>query len=247
MRYVMEKDRYDALQFTLFEPCEIEQQCLKIRKARVDVNKKTFIEALINEIKFALENEMCLIALAAALTLPDACGKVEYPNLSGETQKRYEDWTNTFVKPIATCNIPDGLLNEYYGYNIFDGKALYKLRCGFFHESFPDVEKCKRKITDDTVAEWGPEYNKETDVINADFRLILEGEMSSGADGYTEYDNGTGKTRDITPEVSVQDICRILYRAAEIYMENNPDKFTDDKIIGIVEKRQNPRLRIIQE
>lgn len=88
---------------------------------------------------------------------------------------------------------------------------------------------------------------RETDVINVDFRLILEGEMSSGADGYTEYDNGTGKTRDITPEVSVQDICRILYRAAEIYMENNPDKFTDDKIIGIVEKRQNPRLRIIQE
>ena len=38
------------------------------------------IYKIINEIKSALINEEFYAALALALTLPDACGKAEFPN-----------------------------------------------------------------------------------------------------------------------------------------------------------------------
>ena len=39
------------------------------------------VERLINEIYMALENRLYLVALNTALTLPDICGKAEFPEL----------------------------------------------------------------------------------------------------------------------------------------------------------------------
>ena len=44
----------------------------------VDYNK--IILARIDEIEKSLENECYIAALALALTLPDICGKAEYPS-----------------------------------------------------------------------------------------------------------------------------------------------------------------------
>ena len=43
---------------------------------------------IIKEIEKALDNEMFLSALALTLTLPDICGKAEYPEL-GNKPERY--------------------------------------------------------------------------------------------------------------------------------------------------------------
>ena len=45
---------------------------------------------LTNEIEKALKNNLYLVALNTALTLPDICGKAEFPNKS--TTKRYIEW-----------------------------------------------------------------------------------------------------------------------------------------------------------
>lgn len=45
---------------------------------------------LIEEINLALDNNLYLVALNTALTLPDICGKAEYPDL-GPTA-RYKKW-----------------------------------------------------------------------------------------------------------------------------------------------------------
>lgn len=43
---------------------------------------------LIQDIRKALENELYFVALSSALTLPDICGKTEYPT-ERSSRKRY--------------------------------------------------------------------------------------------------------------------------------------------------------------
>ena len=79
------------------------------------------IDKLTNEINIALNNKLYLIALTATLTLPDVCGKAEYPN-SG-TKKRYTDW---YKKYVPDASIP--------------AETVYKLRCSLLHEGNIDSE-----------------------------------------------------------------------------------------------------------
>lgn len=59
-------------------------------------------QKMIDEIAVALNQGLYLVALSAALTLPDVCGKAEYPEERVST--RYKKWYSTFV--------PDGNLPE---------------------------------------------------------------------------------------------------------------------------------------
>lgn len=54
------------------------------------------INRIIKEIDSSIKNENFLAALALALTLPDICGKAEYPNES-KTSVRYKEWYNEYV------------------------------------------------------------------------------------------------------------------------------------------------------
>ena len=49
------------------------------------------VQKLIDDIRAALENDLYFVALNSALTLPDICGKVEYP-YEKSSKKRYIDW-----------------------------------------------------------------------------------------------------------------------------------------------------------
>ena len=53
------------------------------------------INILVKEIKSSLNNKLFFVALNAALTLPDICGKAEYPN--AEVGERYKNWINTYL------------------------------------------------------------------------------------------------------------------------------------------------------
>ena len=53
------------------------------------------IDKLIEEINKALENELYFSALSLALTLPDICGKAEYPD-KGSTS-RYQLWYDEYI------------------------------------------------------------------------------------------------------------------------------------------------------
>lgn len=45
----------------------------------------------VHDIRKALENELYFVALSSALTLPDICGKVAYPD-ERSSRKRYILW-----------------------------------------------------------------------------------------------------------------------------------------------------------
>ena len=91
------------------------------------------IDRLISEIRQALESELYLSALALALTLPDTCGKAEYPKK--KVGKRYTDWCKKYVI-LDKCDSP-------YGYDMpyLNEDVIYSLRCSLLHQSTPNIKK----------------------------------------------------------------------------------------------------------
>ena len=58
----------------------------------------------IREIEVCLDNECYIAVLSLALTLPDICSRVEYPNAHVNT--RYIDWYNQFLEPLEKSDSP---------------------------------------------------------------------------------------------------------------------------------------------
>lgn len=79
------------------------------------------IRKLIDEITIALHEGLYLVALSAALTLPDVCGKAEYPN--EKTGKRYKNWCTQYVK---NAGLP--------------ADTIYALRCSLLHEGSAEAK-----------------------------------------------------------------------------------------------------------
>ena len=89
------------------------------------------MEKRIKEIRKAIDNELYYCALSLALTLPDICGKNEYPNESN--RRRYVNWFNNYAKSLFTCVatvLPD---NETQEYVWFSAEECYALRCAYLH------------------------------------------------------------------------------------------------------------------
>ncbi|MDO4378071.1 MAG: hypothetical protein Q4C64_02820 [Erysipelotrichia bacterium] len=56
-----------------------------------------------NEIESARKNGFGRVVLPAEISLPDICGKIEYPDLSGNKNvgERYKKWVQTFLKGVC--------------------------------------------------------------------------------------------------------------------------------------------------
>ena len=88
-------------------------------------------------IRKAIECECYLPALALALTLPDICGQIEYPDFKckdnngkefRQGRRQYVTWYNNFVKPLHY--IADDKAPKFQ----FNGEFCYALRCSLLHE-----------------------------------------------------------------------------------------------------------------
>lgn len=87
--------------------------------------RKSMIERLIKEIESCLKNELYMSALTTVLTLPDICGKAEFPELgNGE---RYRKWLDQYV-----CS---------QDFNIIRSEEIYKLRNSMLHQGAPTTKK----------------------------------------------------------------------------------------------------------
>lgn len=82
----------------------------------------------------ALSHELYLSALALALTLPDTCGKAEYPN-EKYSGARYKKWCSQYV--ISDRH------DSPYGYDMpyLSEEIIYNLRNSLLHQSTPNIEK----------------------------------------------------------------------------------------------------------
>ena len=98
------------------------------------------INYIIKEIDISIKNECYLSALALALTLPDICGKVEYPEL--KTTDRYKKWSQLhlcqYEAPLKGNEEENDIEMPYLNEDI-----LYSLRCSILYEGTIKVDKSK--------------------------------------------------------------------------------------------------------
>ena len=93
------------------------------------------LEFFIADIKKALDNDCYFSALALALTLPDICGRIKYPD-EKSVSKRYKKWFHEYVWNGQSEN------NQIK----FDENICYKLRCSLLHEGNNKLDSKKNKI-----------------------------------------------------------------------------------------------------
>lgn len=177
----------------------------------------------INDIHLALANKSYLSALALALTLPDICGEIEYPDLTNkngyrEVRKQYAAWFDDWVNQYFADDTgwTDGYNKAKNPY--FTGEMCYSLRCSFLHSGNARIK------------DWGNSEDKEF-YYSYEFRLTIGGADSHGVSWpyYPNNDSKVQKNRIVS--INVEKLCDSICRAAErYYQEKDPKLFRDNHI-----------------
>lgn len=162
----------------------------------------SLIDRIVCEIRSALSLGLPLSALALALTLPDTCGKAEYPGEANGV--RYKKWCSHYVitdRSDSPYSSDMPYLNE---------EIIYSLRNSLLHQSTPNVEQSK-------IHESRCKVDK--------FELVIsEHDYATGNLSMVAY----GKDMHIVRReltVYVSHLCHILCGAAEQYYMDHKDKF----------------------
>lgn len=177
----------------------------------------------IKDIKLALVNDSYLSALALSLTLPDICGKIEYPHFKYDNGKRnvgkqYATWFDNWVNHYYAD--PRGWTIDYEKakYPIFTGEMCYSLRCAFLHDGNSDIDN------------WGDKEDKDFYYLY-EFRLGLGGADQTGVywENHTKDIKKITKTKTVT--INIDTLSKNICQSAEkYYQENEPNLFKDHKI-----------------
>ena len=153
------------------------------------------ITQLINEIKIALDNELYFVALNSALTLPDVCGKAEYPNSS--TTKRYKDWVSKYI--IDKIYSKEEREQDY---PYLTADVLYSLRCSLLHQATPNAQ------------------NKENDLD--EFVLTIEG---TDDESFFHSEFAMISDTKKCYHLSLRYLCYLLRKDAQEYYCENKSRF----------------------
>lgn len=177
----------------------------------------------------SLDHKNYLSALALTLTIPDICGKIAYPKITGEgaVGKRYAKWYNEYVYKYESTK---ELKRELEKLGRFDGWAVYRLRCNLLHDGSSDIEEYMKK------------QKRKMKPINFTFKLTDNRTYYSKSWEYKEDDSS------IEIGIGVIDFCRKICLVAEnFYNENSKQDIfnnivlTDDlyKILQLNDSNNN--------
>ena len=159
------------------------------------------LKRIINDIQRCLENECFIAALSLALTIPDVCGKAEYPSV-GNTE-RYIKWYNEHIGVYEKPSDPYGSDMPYTS-----GEIIYNLRNSMLHQGTPSVDVSKVK-----------EERCKVDK----FVLAISSECDSGMSCVSYAGNNTIIHRSLT--VNIVNLCKKICAVANGYYKENADKF----------------------
>ena len=158
------------------------------------------ISEMIQEIRIALQHELYIIALAAALTLPDICGQAEYRQ-DKKVKIRYTKWLQVYAESRK--------FGEYQNFSI-DGLTandIYRLRCALLHQGSSAI---------DTLEYF--ELVKINPHGASQFQFRSESESCG--------DDRKPGCRIIS--VNIVTLCELLCNSAEEYYSTNKEKFDFD-------------------
>lgn len=178
------------------------------------------IDTFIDEINRALSYDLYFSALSLALTLPDICGKAEYPDK--KSTSRYKLWYDEYIgkseHPVLEENqgeyskeIIETIRNMPY----LSGEIVYNFRCSLFHQGTPNIDR----------VEYQRRNNKKCPIDK--FVVVTEQEkpfqIYGGERSSVVTDNDGNQTR--TYRVNIRRLCKILTLTAKKYYEENKEKF----------------------
>lgn len=159
------------------------------------------INKLISDIRQAIQDELYFAALNSALTLPDICGKAEYPSETS-TKKRYIQWYDSMVGQYEKN--PHNVDMPY-----LSGEIIYTLRCSLLHEGNPNIQN--DKLRNDQPIDC--------------FELVIESEnryqIYSDSSSIIEQNGNTLRYY----RMSIRRVVTILCAVAEAYYADNKEKF----------------------
>lgn len=168
------------------------------------------VQRIVDDIRGALDNDLYFVALCTALTLPDICGKAEYPN-ERNSGKRYIDWYDKEIGYYEKNS--HQTTDEEMPY--LSGRVIYNLRCSLLHEGNPNVDNekltCKNASLPIDHFVLKVEKKKELDIYSD----------STGISNLFEQHR-----REYT--MSIRRICLIMCCVAENYYNENKEKFHFD-------------------
>lgn len=166
------------------------------------------IPMLVQEINDCLNDNHLIAALTMALTLPDVCGKAEYPN-ERSSSKRYVDWFDT---NLGETENPEFIFED--NLPSLTGEVVYQTRCSFLHQGTPYVD----------IDRISAERNKANN-----FKLVLEDK--NDFDIYCDHSsvfssNCSNFHQNRSHIISVRRLCLIISSVALGYYKNNKEKFS---------------------
>ena len=166
--------------------------------------------SIIDEVNKSLDNNLYLAALSLVLTIPDICGKAEFPNLEKQTKKRYIKWFDEHIGQYEED--PDDVDIKCPH---LSGEVIYSLRNSVLHQGTPNLDK--------------DEIHNEDNKIDR-FVLIKEPKNEFGIYSDSSSCSPEGwwmSQKDIkrTYHMSIRRLCFLICGAAEVYYENNKEKF----------------------
>ena len=125
------------------------------------------IEQLVNEINGLLRDGYPYSALGIALTLPDICGNIAYPNT--KVADHYKKWYSEYVNPISALKFKDG----------FDEEICYKLRCAYLHSGNFDLGNADAVKN---INKFEIHYNRDPDLRFVQAAQATDGKLSLDID-----------------------------------------------------------------
>lgn len=194
----------------------------------VNFEEKNSIELLIKEIEKALNNELYLVALISALTIPDALCKIEYNDNCGDN---YVKWVNEYVEDTFGRKYGERECDNHIGENseeeeIIDnsgndkylksptglsGSNCYQLRCSLIHDMTNEI-KGNKKSGSKRKYLWIDEC-----VLQCSKEEFIRG-CSSGTDiNLKEVDNRIVAVAEKYCYINVRELCYDIIRAAKKY------------------------------
>ena len=165
------------------------------------------IDRIVQDIRGALDNNLYFAALNSALTLPDICGKAEYPS-ERSSKKRYIDWYDKEIGNYERNPRQNGPEEMPY----LSGQIIYSLRCAMLHSGEPNING------DGTRQK--PDIDKFSLVVQKAQAFDIYSDSSSIMDWAGEHIRSY--------RMSVRRICLIMCAVAEAYYRDNKDKFHFD-------------------
>lgn len=155
---------------------------------------------IIDDVNKALDAECYFSALSLDLTIPDICGKAEYPKK--RTTRRYIDWFNEYIAKYEICPC-DHCKEVQMPY--LSGEVVNSLRNSFLHQGAPNIDN--NSLIDNKI-----------DV----FEIVIESKKE--IEIYSDTSSIINNDKRIY-RVNLRRLCQIVCSTAKGYYEKNIDKF----------------------